>query len=92
MTLIPAFRAAGIAFSRRALAARFPAPVGERPREVERKKFCMSIMTSADRVGFRRIGVVVVGRWRHVDGEGMGYEGGEGRVRSKVGGEGDQSQ
>lgn len=57
---------------RRALAARFPAPVGERPREGERKKFCMSIITKAALRGSMRTGVVVVGHLKVEEGEGRG--------------------
>ena len=57
---IPAFLAAGIASSRSAEQALWPALVGERPREGERKKFCMSMIIRAVLVGERVMGDVVV--------------------------------
>lgn len=72
MMRMPAFRAAGIASLRRALAAGFPAQVGDRPREGERKKFCMSIITRAALKGSMRMGVVVVGSLKDEAGEGIG--------------------
>lgn len=56
------------------------------------KKFCMSIITRAVVGGERMMVVVVVGRVREEEGEGTGKDGGEGRVRSKVGGEAEWSQ
>ena len=87
ITRIPALRAAGIAVSSKHLAALFPAPSAGRPRDVEMKKFCMSIMTRADLGGETMIGVVVVARVIEELGDGRGKSGGAGRVRSKDGGE-----
>lgn len=92
MICIPAFLAAGIAVSSNCLFALFPAPSVGRPRYVERKKFCMSMMTSAVFEGEIRVGVVVVGRAMESFGDGRAYSGGEGRVRSKVGGDDEWSQ
>ncbi len=52
----------------------------------------MSIITIAALKGLMRMGVVVVESLNDEAGEGIGYSGGDGRVRSKVGGEDDQSQ
>jgi hypothetical protein len=38
----------------------WPGPEGVRPRDGERKKFCMSMITRADLEGERVMGVVVV--------------------------------
>lgn len=62
MICIPAFLAAGIPVSSNRCAALLPAPSAGRPRNVERKKFCMSIMTRALFGGEMMIGVVVVRR------------------------------
>jgi len=59
---MPAFLAAGIAVSSSRCAALFPAPSAGRPRYVERKKFCMSMITRALFEGEMVIGVVVVDR------------------------------
>lgn len=84
---MPPFLAAGIAMSSSRLFALFPAPSAGRPKYVERKKFCMSIMTSAVFEGEMTIGVVVVVRDMDSFGDGKAYWGGGGRVRSKVGGD-----
>lgn len=64
-----------------------PGPVGERPSEGERKKFCMSITSRAVEEGDRVIGEVVVRRVRRglrgTCWEGDGVDGGRERVRSK---------
>lgn len=62
--------------------ALWPALVGERPREGERKKFCMSIITRAVLAGERVMGEVVVCRVR-VPLEGWGVSWVGGWVRSK---------
>lgn len=59
---------------------------------MERKKFCMSMITKADLDEEMTIGVVVVVRDTEVLGEGRAYSGGDGRVRSNVGGEEEYSQ
>ena len=65
----------------------FPAPSTGRPRYVERKKFCISIITSAVSLGEMTTGVVVVDRDIESFGDGEAYSGGGGRVRSKLGGD-----
>ena len=57
---IPAFLAAGIASSSNLEQALWPALVGDLPREGERKKFCMSIITRAVLAGEKVMGEVVV--------------------------------
>ena len=76
-----------MAVSRRHLPAILPAPSAGRPSEVDKKKFCISIMMSAVREGEMMIGVVVVESLMDSFGEGMGYLGGGGRVRSNTGGD-----
>lgn len=92
MICIPAFLAAGIAVSSNPLFALFPAPSAGRPRHVERKKFCMSMMMSAVFEGEMTVGVVVVDRKIDSFGDGTAYSGGEGRVKSKLGGDDEWSQ
>ena len=82
MICIPPFLAAGITVSISRLFALFPAPLAGLPRCVERKKFCMSIMTSAVLGGEKTIDVVVVKRETQSFGDGKAYSGGGGRVRS----------
>ena len=84
MICIPAFLAAGIAASSNRLFAMFPAPSSGRPRYIERKKFCISMMTSAVFGGEMTIGVVVVAKEIESLGEGRAYSGGVGRVKSKL--------
>ena len=59
---------------------------------MDRKKFCMSIMTRAVIEGEMMTGVVVVLSVIEDFGEGTGKVGGSGRVRSNKGGEGEWSQ
>lgn len=92
MICIPADLAAGIATSSNRLFALFPAPSAGRPRYIERKKFCISMMTRAVFEGEMIIGVVVVDREIESFGDGRAYSGGEGRVRSKLGGDEEWSQ
>lgn len=87
MICIPAFLAAGIPVSSNRLLALFPAPSAGRPKKRERKKFCMSMMTSAVFEGEMRVGVVVVNREMESFWDGKVYSGGGGRVRSKLGGD-----
>lgn len=80
MILIPAFRAAGIAWLINCVQAAWPGPL-LRPKDEERKKFCMSMITRADLEGVTVMGDVVV---RIVSlGPGDGLVGDEGCVRSK---------
>lgn len=58
----------------------WPGLDGERPSAGERKKFCMSIITSADLEGARVMGEVVV--WMVILEEGEGAEWDAGCVRS----------
>ena len=92
MIWIPAFLAAGIAVSRSRCFALLPFPSTGRPRYVEMKKFCMSMMTSAVFGGEMMIGVVVVESCIEALLSGRAYSGGNGRVRSKVGGVEEWSQ
>ena len=92
MICIPPFLAAGIAVSSNRLFALFPAPSTGRPKYVERKKFCMSIITSAVFEGEITTDVVVVDREMESLGDGRAYSGGAGRVRSKLGGDDEWSQ
>lgn len=85
--LIPALRAAGIAVFTKHFAALFPAPSAGRLRDVEMKKFCISMITRAVLDGEMIIGVVVVASVIEELGDGRGKSGGAGRVRSKDAGE-----
>ena len=76
MICIPPFLAAGIAVSHSLLFALFPAPSAGRPRYIERKKFCMSMMISAVFAGEMTIGVVVVDSETLSLGDGRAYCGG----------------
>lgn len=89
---IPAFLAAGMAVFNSLWAALLPAPSAGRPKYVERKKFCMSMITRALLEGSMTTGLVVVERETESLGEGIAYSGGGGRVRSKVGGDEEYSQ
>lgn len=84
---IPALRAAGIAESIRRCAALLPSPSAGRPRYVERKKFCISIITRALIDGEMIMGLVIVDRDIDDVGDGRAYSGGAGRVRSNSGGD-----
>ena len=92
MIRIPAFLADGIAVSSNRLAALLPAPSAGRPKYVDRKKFCISMITKAVLEGEIMIGVVVVEREIDSFREGTGYSGGEGRVKSNIGGDEEWSQ
>lgn len=81
MTRIPAFRAAGIACAASWAQALWPGPLGWRPSEGERKKFCMSIIIRADLEGEMVMGDVLV--WRVIWGLEDGVEAWFGWVRSK---------
>lgn len=59
---------------------------------MERKKFCISMITSAVLEGETTIGVVLVDRGIESLGDGRAYSGGEGRVRSNFGGDEEWSQ
>ena len=73
-----------MAVSRSLCAALLPALSAFRPRYVDRKKFCMSMITSAVFGGEIRIGLVVVVIEIEAPDEGIGKLGGKGRVKSKV--------
>ena len=82
MMRIPALWAAGMAWVIRLERARWPAESLERPKEGDRKKFCMSMITRADLSGDIVMGEVVVCIVTWGD-EGMSVIGLEECVRSK---------
>lgn len=69
---IPAARAAGIANRRSWFLALFPAPSEGLPSAVDKKKFCISIITRAVSEGDITIGVVLVLKVIDDDGDEMG--------------------